>query len=1464
MATDLVGIDNENGYYPPAFMTSTLTDEVNEAIERWNQEDVDSEPPHNRVKSVASEYLQLLKRYRDASNRSRVIETVRDCRETVLVSLDLPPPRKNLEFEFIPSISQVHDSENKCQVWIIEAPLPSKDEENTDLLALPYAKDQFDSKQTEVWKENKQKKDRFIGSPLERIIADYIFKHDQRPRYVIVAAPKQLILIDRFKWPYKQILRFNLEEIFERREELTLNVFACFISRKALVPRSGVSLAERLEEESQRHANAVTSSLKRTVRDAIEILGNEVLQVCNNKYPAGHPKQGIWIESNDLTQECLRFMYQLLFLFLVEANPKYDIIPLKDPAYNQGYSLESLRRLESIRLRTEEDKTGTYLWESLQLLLRMMGHGVSRAEIPTQGKAFELPQMRVSLLDPNSTPILSNENVGLRNEAIQEIIRKLSLSQEKSGRGRISYVNLGIGQLGAVYETLIAFTGTVAKTDMLELVSFKNKKAAKVDINDSEEEDEYNDEEVSDYSANDKVDLLAPSYFVEKSRAGEFKPEQIVYQGNEPKVYRKGSFIYRLAGRDRQKSASYYTPEPLARTLVKHTLMERCEGLKADELLDLKILEPAMGSAAFLVETTNQLAEMYLERKQEELGKQIPQNEYFYERQRVRSYIADRNCFGIDLNPIAIELGEVSLWLNGLHKSEFSPWFGDQLIAGNSLIGCRRATYPISQLRARKRADLWFNQKPVEIGWSKSRPKDHVWQFLLPDMDMANFDKDKSIAGIAGEYQEQIKLWRRSGVFTAYDEEEIDQLLRLSEEVDKLFDEIADQLAIARQASNEEISVWPRKEVSDSWKSDHLTKQKKLDELTGSSSSSYSLPYKRLKTVMDAWCALWLWPLDKSHLLPSRRDFLHGISAILLGKVGNEGKVEVPEVKYFPRHQASLIGQNEFILQHSKPPEAVAVERKLIHETSIETLTESLEWIQIAIEVDKKERFTHFELYFADIMRNRGGFDIIIGNPPWISQTWNSWQELIAIDPANQLVTVVKENQKINSLKQNYLLEYLENFVSTRGAITFMGSKNIMPISFEGRNNLYKCFIDISYRIISKFGFIGMIHQDSHLGDLKATEFRTKWYQRIVKNFCFINSLKRLNFSEIDSSIVFSLNVYRGKEDTIKFDHLSSLVVETQIEESYSKKPNYSLPSFRQRSGAIETRGHPDRIVVVDEKVLEAFSKLSESDSGSTFNTRFIQLFSVNDIKIIKKLAENLSITDVIKDQWYLSHLWNETIEQKRGIIRRFTKFGSTEELILQGPFFYVGNPLYKTPNRNCNNNKAYSEVDLVRMSENYIQRTNYVPACSYHEYREKLTDSRVENLKKHTDSFRVILRTMARSKNERTVIGALIPPDIAHVNSVSSVAFSKERDLLNFHSLVCSIVTDYLFRVRNRGGLFYSDVAQFRWKNLNDTAIHRGLRLSCLTRAYAGLWNRHAGNLSPLVWSSKDPRLLKEGDFRG
>lgn len=744
----LIGIDNENEFYPAGFFANALAEELKAPISGWTKSGADNNPAR-RLARVAKDYLEMLANVRVLDDRSQAHQTRQKASYALLQALGYELKREvgiGEDDSFFPRLCALADADGNPNLWIIEAPIPGKDDSAADPLTLSFAAEQFNEDEREL---------AATESTIEDALVNAVFSLKTAPRYILVLGLSQLLLIDRNKWANRAVLRFDLQEIFSAHEAETYEVMACFLARQARAPEVGIPLADRLEEEAQRHANAVTTSLKKTVRDAIEILGQEVLDVTEGKY------KRVWIKGDQLSMECLRYMYRLLFLFYAEANPRLGVLDVNDPVYASGYSLEALRELESVRLRTIEEREGTYLWESLQRTLTLLysGHPALTADRPV----FKLPHVKVSLLDPGSTPILSS--LSLRNEAIQKIIRLLSLKQTRKSTSRISYAQLGIGQLGAVYETLISFTGSVAKTDLIELMP-QTGTGAKAD---EPAEDDYTPDMEGDEdlegkaSRKDKIDYLKPSYFVQRTRASEFKPEEVIYDGTQPRIYPKGTFIYRLSGRDRAKSASYYTPEPLARLLVKHALMERCKDLSADQLLELKILEPAMGSAAFLVETTNQIAELYLERKQKETEGTIAPEDYFLERQKVRAFIADRNCYGVDLNPVAVELGAISLWLNSLHDSDFSPWFGDQLYAGNSLIGARRASYGPAQLTAKKQKDSYFNCPPQEIGWRNERPEGHIWQFLLPAKDMAKFEADKSITEFAKDAQDRIKAWRKVG-----------------------------------------------------------------------------------------------------------------------------------------------------------------------------------------------------------------------------------------------------------------------------------------------------------------------------------------------------------------------------------------------------------------------------------------------------------------------------------------------------------------------------------------------------------------------------------------------------------------------------------------------------------------------------------------------------------------------------
>ncbi len=250
---------------------------------------------------------------------------------------------------------------------------------------------------------------------------------------------------------------------------------------------------------------------------------------------------------------------------------------------------------------------------------------------------------------------------------------------------------LGINQLGAVYEGLMAYTGFFATGDLFEVAKGGDPSGGTwmLPVTDA---DEYPDD----------VFVMA-----ENPTTGR----------NERVRDNKGSFVFRLSGRDRQRSASYYTPEVLTRCVVHHALAELLglddyapEGGSANiqdatELLDLTICEPALGSGAFLNEAINQLSAEYLKRRQAELGETLDPDAYLRELQKVKAHFALHQSYGVDLNATAVELAEVSLWLNAMHPGLKAPWLGLQLRRGNSLIGARRATWKVGQLKHRPWAE---------------------------------------------------------------------------------------------------------------------------------------------------------------------------------------------------------------------------------------------------------------------------------------------------------------------------------------------------------------------------------------------------------------------------------------------------------------------------------------------------------------------------------------------------------------------------------------------------------------------------------------------------------------------------------------------------------------------------------------------------------------------------------------
>ena len=165
--------------------------------------------------------------------------------------------------------------------------------------------------------------------------------------------------------------------------------------------------------------------------------------------------------------------------------------------------------------------------------------------------------------------------IKIRNGIWQQILRRLSMSQGARGLGRISYAQLGINHLGEVYEALLSYKGLMTTETLYEV-----------------------------QPAGSERDLLKLAYFVNREALeNHYSDNERVYQADgQLIVYPKHTFIYRLTGRAKATSACCYTPESLTECVVRYVLKEAMQGKSTDELLELTICEPAMGSAAFLNE----------------------------------------------------------------------------------------------------------------------------------------------------------------------------------------------------------------------------------------------------------------------------------------------------------------------------------------------------------------------------------------------------------------------------------------------------------------------------------------------------------------------------------------------------------------------------------------------------------------------------------------------------------------------------------------------------------------------------------------------------------------------------------------------------------------------------------------------------------------------------------------------
>jgi hypothetical protein len=310
--------------------------------------------------------------------------------------------------------------------------------------------------------------------------------------------------------------------------------------------------------------------------------------------------------------ETLTVIFRILFLLFAESR---RLVPRDHPVYGAAYAVTELCRQALHRAHAPG------LWEGLAAISRLSRQGCRTEDLdvpPFNGALFA--RMAAPSLEAQSRKATSGRRADTADAAMRAVLVALGSRPGASGREEISYSDLGVEQLGAVYERVL-------------------------------------DIDPSDGTA------VPP----------------------EPRRQRQASRRARHTDL-RKRTGTFYTPQPLTEFVVRRTLTPLVTGASSDAILALRVLDPAMGSGAFLVAACRFLAGAY-ERALVAEGRTHESDIDEDRRADYRRQVAERCLAGVDANPVAVQLARLSLWLTTLAHGKPLGFLDHRLRVGDSLIG---------------------------------------------------------------------------------------------------------------------------------------------------------------------------------------------------------------------------------------------------------------------------------------------------------------------------------------------------------------------------------------------------------------------------------------------------------------------------------------------------------------------------------------------------------------------------------------------------------------------------------------------------------------------------------------------------------------------------------------------------------------------------------------------------------
>lgn len=1250
-----------------------------------------------------------------------------------------------------------------------------------------------------------------------------LFLTEQAPDLILVLGGRWAVLAERETWPLGRYLAVDLGLAVERNDQKAKGelprVVAILAAEHTMRGADGTTWWLDTLTQAREHSVKVSEELRGAIKASIEIIGNDVLQ----RRALQHITTDI--DGNELANQALRYLYRILFLLFAESSPELQILPTGDNDYDEGYGLSRLRDLILTEPSTHRTQNGTHLYQSLQLLFERVNRGHDPYDENDEffdenatEDGLEFRNLDADLFKSEATSYI--DEVKLSNLALHRVLQNLLLTKEKRGsdRGFISYATLGVTELGQVYEGLMSYTGFIAQEDLVEVAKHG--------------------------------DPSKGSWVVPEPQARTLPQDSIVYEDRESehggvervqRTHARGSFVYRQSSRDRERSASFYSPPVITEFTVGQAIEELQETGRidnADDILTLTMCEPAMGSGAFAVEAVNQLADLYLTKKQAELGKELPGEDRAQELQKIKASIALHQVYGVDLNKTAVELAEISLWLNTMTKELKAPWFGLHLRHGNSLVGATRSTFSAKEVSStaskKKGTQNYLTVTPqhhplqqlaeaIDANETDQHPNGRIHHFLVPSHGWGSAVDAKDLKNLAADEIKAMKAWQKS-ICKPLNKSQTKLATELSNQVERLWELSLVRLRIAEDQVRRDLDLWGQ-DPNTAKRADVVTRAQVEEELLHNNEGAYL----RLRTAMNAWNALWYWPVTATDELPDITEYLATMQDLL--GVPNEGQ------KRYRKDNQYAFG---FDMTWDELDYVESLDRSTSGRLRYEDVLEAHPWLKTANTIAQEQAFFHWDLDFATVMA-KGGFDFQVGNPPWVRPRTDMDALLSEHDPwfslANKPTQAEKKQRRELLAGNDAVLETLSKGLAEAVVTSaVLGDVTRYPHLQNQQPDLYRGFMERTWANAAEDGITSLIHPESHFTEKKAAALRAGAYRRLRRHWQFINELVLF---DIDHHNSYGIHVYAQRREHSNFLSAASLYHPRTVIDSFSHDGSGSLPGFKDDDGKWDLRPHRDRIITVDVDTLKVWNSIIEEPGTPLLETRTVYSVNSEAAAVLAKLAETPRIKEL---GLQFSSGWHESGDKSVGYFDTSWQHPeSWDDVILQGPHLGVSTPMIKQPNPTMKHNQDWSEIDLEAISEDFIPATAYLPNRSVKTYDRDYGIWDVDGdqvLVKH--KYRIAWRAMAATTGFRTFYPSIIPPGSAHIHGVHSAGPVDSVTKTVAGAFSSSVLNDFMVRSSGLSNLYgpaFENLAIGKSNRLWLSIAQKFLELNCLTIGYKDLW---------------------------